>query len=1400
MNTSFDPDSATPSPRRTFGWRHVAFVAAGVLAILVISVGLIAWYASTANFENKVRQRVIATLEQATGGRVELQSFRWRIMHLEFEAENLTIHGLEAPGETPYAHVDRLLVRAKILSFFRPKVGLNLLLVERPTVHLIVYPDGSTNQPKPKTERAGKPLNDTLFDLAVDRTEIDNGLALVNQRKMPFDLSARDLGVVVRYSAQGDAYIGGLHASDLSAKTGKRPEIHSRLDLQIELQRNSANLTSLRLQTGPSLLEATASVNNFNQPRWNLAGKGTIDVREVDALVPIEGLERGLVDLQFTGQGTQTAFTVNGNAKVRGAGYHIGTVHASDVDLDTALAVTQDELALNGIHVRLRQGGTVDADLKLQHWLSDSATTQIAGGKGTGTGRKAAAEQRAPVQLGTIRAKVKGVTLATVMTIVSPEQYRDLGFDTAASGDASVNWTGSAADLTLQARMTLAPSEPPAAGLVPVTGTLDAKYLNRGGRVEIRTLQVHTPAAQVDVTGALGVYPYTQPSQLQAQVTTGDLSEFDRALRVIGVSANGQIGSKVIPIALHGQASFQGTVSGSLVELAAKGHLTASNFEVVMSGPQAESAERSHAVSMPIAQPSSTPQDAPAVQTIHWDQLQADAEYTPELIAIQQATLTRGKTAVHVSGQLHAHRIFGKQTAFDGQSALIADLRVQEASVPEVLALAGQNVPVTGTLNLQAHAGGEVGNLNGGGHLTIRGGEAYGEPYRSLDADLRFAGREIGVSKLTLLQNGGRLTGNGGYDLTAKSFHFDAQGSGFELAHFQILQNGKLTIAGQLTFDAHGNGTVKSPSVTAKAHLAGLQLGDQAVGDVNADAHSEHGTLFMTLATHLNSAKLDASGQMALSGDYITQARVTVSDLDVDPIVRALKVKGLSGHSSINGEVTMNGPLRQPRKMNGELTVRAFSVTLAGVPLQSDGTLHAKLQDGVLHLDPLHITGQDTNLRAQGTIGVFNDPRDLNMHASGSVNLQLAQSFNPDLISSGRVDFTLSAEGTMQKPDLGGQVQFTNVAVSLEDLPNGLSRINGTLVFDQDRLEVKDLTAMTGGGQLRLGGFITFQQGLYGDLTATGKDIRIRYPQGVSSMADAKLRLQGSQNNLQLSGNVELTRFAISPDLDLASFAASSGTVAPPPDPDAPSNHVRLDVHITSAPELDFQNSFAKLAGNVDLRIRGTVAVPSVLGHITVTDGSATFAGTQYQLQHGDIYFTNPVRIEPVIDLDATAHVEEYDITVGVHGTSTKLNPTFRSEPPLPEQDIFALLALGRTQEEQSIYSQEQQQAGVNSTADALLGGALNATVSSRIQRLFGGGSVKIDPTFVGTLGNSTARITVEQRISRNATLTYATNVNSTAQQLIQGQLDITQNVSVVALRDEAGIFSLVFKVHKRLH
>jgi translocation and assembly module TamB len=690
--------------------------------------------------------------------------------------------------------------------------------------------------------------------------------------------------------------------------------------------------------------------------------------------------------------------------------------------------------------------------------------------------------------------------------------------------------------------------------------------------------------------------------------------------------------------------------------------------------------------------------------------------------------------------------------------------------------------------------------MNGSGHLSLMKGVAYGESYDSAVGDLTAHGQDVEVTDLLLKLHGMQIAGNGGYDMGTEHVHGHIEGQNLLLSKFDIVRRENLNADATLNIVADANGTLKEPGLKANLRLAGITVKGQPMGDAVADVHTQGQTMYLTANSTIVGAKLNATGQVQLTGDYETQAKLTLTGLDIGKPLSMFGSSALKAQSDIDGTVTVNGPLKTPKELNGTAEFNPVDVKLQGIELKAAEPLKASLRDGTATLEQIHITGQDTNLQFSGTAQLFGstDPKGgkLNVKGSGSVSMALLHTFRPDLITSGKVEFTVAAGGQVKNPALTGKVQFDDVNVAMDGIPNGLNKMNGTLVFNEDRLQVQSLTATTGGGQLKIGGYIRYRNGLFADLTATGDVVRVRL-YGLSATATTKLRLQGSADSAQLTGTVLLTRFGIGPDVDLAAFS-STGGVSAPPDPNALSNKIRLDVRITSSPQLDFQNSYAKLAGTVDLTIRGTVATPSVLGRIQITDGSATFAGTKYQLQRGDIYFTNPVRIDPIIDLDATAQVENYDITVGLHGTMTNLKPTYRSEPPLSEADVFALLALGRTQEEAQIYQEKQAQAGTDPTTSALLGGALNATVSNRVEKLFGVGSVKIDPAFVGTLGNSAARITVQQQLSKQITATFATNVNSSAQQLIQLQYDLNHNMSIVVTRDESGVFSIVYKLRQR--
>lgn len=251
------------------------------------------------------------------------------------------------------------------------------------------------------------------------------------------------------------------------------------------------------------------------------------------------------------------------------------------------------------------------------------------------------------------------------------------------------------------------------------------------------------------------------------------------------------------------------------------------------------------------------------------------------------------------------------------------------------------------------------------------------------------------------------------------------------------------------------------------------------------------------------------------------------------------------------------------------------------------------------------------------------------------------------------------------------------------------------------------------------------------------------------------------------------------------------------PPASSPLNALHLDVRIQSVSALQVQTSLARLSGDVDLRLRGTASRPIILGRVNIARGNVYFNGTQYHLERGDISFANPTRTEPILNVDATARVRSYDVTLGLHGPMDNLRTNYRSDPPLAEADIIALLAFGRTREE-TLASPQAAPNFTETASNAILSQALNAVVSNRVQRLFGVSRIKIDPQVGSATSNPTARVTIEQQVSNNITLTYITDVTQSQQQVIQMEYNVNRNVSVVAVRDQYGVVSVNVRIRQR--
>jgi translocation and assembly module TamB len=363
--------------------------------------------------------------------------------------------------------------------------------------------------------------------------------------------------------------------------------------------------------------------------------------------------------------------------------------------------------------------------------------------------------------------------------------------------------------------------------------------------------------------------------------------------------------------------------------------------------------------------------------------------------------------------------------------------------------------------------------------------------------------------------------------------------------------------------------------------------------------------------------------------------------------------------------------------------------------------------------------------------------------------------------------------------------------------------VNGAVHFTTDRATIENLTAASGGGVLKVGGFISYSGSgpfvYHLDTRANG--VHLRYG-SISVTATTDLRLTGTSTSSVLSGTATISRVVFNSNTDVGSVLANLAAPAP-----TAANRkdfltgMHLDVTIESTPDLELATALSRdVEAGIDLRLRGTPDHPTLLGSVSANQGDIRAFGTRYSINRGEISFTNPNQVDPLLDLDLRTQVRGIIVDITISGTLNRLNISYRSDPPLQPRDIIALLTVGRTPQEAS--NVQTTQASTNTTplpngANTVLGQAI-APSQGRLSKLFGVTNIKLDPLVQGITSNTQSRLTLEQQVSRAITVTYVTNLEQTSEQIFRVEWAINRQYSVVAVRDENGEFGIDIQYKKR--
>jgi len=288
------------------------------------------------------------------------------------------------------------------------------------------------------------------------------------------------------------------------------------------------------------------------------------------------------------------------------------------------------------------------------------------------------------------------------------------------------------------------------------------------------------------------------------------------------------------------------------------------------------------------------------------------------------------------------------------------------------------------------------------------------------------------------------------------------------------------------------------------------------------------------------------------------------------------------------------------------------------------------------------------------------------------------------------------------------------------------------------------------------------------------------------TVLDSNLGFSGNTQSSTLNGRVLIDTLAFTPDFDLATFSDQfSGNTATPAQPGFADN-VRLAIGVQSKENLSATSSQISLEGHVDLQVIGTAANPVVIGRTDLTAGELFYRNVRYQLERGIITFDNPDQTTPVLNVEVTTTIKQYNLTLELRGPFDKLTTSYVSDPPLATADIINLVSFGKTTQEPS------------QSTDSMIASGAVGQVAGGVQKLAGISSLHIDPLIGGNNQNPSARVAIQQRVTKNFLFTFSTDVSQPGSEMVQGEYRLTKRWSVSVARDQLGGVSMDGRFHTR--
>jgi translocation and assembly module TamB len=924
-----------------------------------------------------------------------------------------------------------------------------------------------------------------------------------------------------------------------------------------------------------------------------------------------------------------------------------------------------------------------------------------------------------------------------------------------------------------------------------LSGTLKASFLDEGRQLAGKGHLTISDAPQE--AGAHAMQGRVLPIHGELNFDLSQWSfHFDRSFVVFGQSTLQFVGTvstrEASNLRIEARSEDLSDFDFALPELKGKGNLLG-----VVEGTQSQPTARGSFVV-----------DNVSYRKYSADHLQGQFTADRRAIDLLNVDLVRQSSQIKVRGQVF---LDPSNLTPTGDVHLLAAMR--DVTIEDLLAAAGQSYPLSGNISGDFMATGKYPTIELQGVANVRNGKVLDQSYEQGRFQIHYKEPVLEVQSLDVQIGTGRLKGSATVDLAGETVRSKIEGTTIPLDQLQWLRSSNNPISGSIRkFNVSAEGPYRRPSLDGQIDIGDLAVAGEKVGDFQTRVKTENEILRFQSSSLTPDVDLNAAGTVDLNENLDSIAQLTFRNFVLTPYVKKLMPAATEKLSSrAEGQLVLSGPLRHPEKLVVSGRLQSMQIDFREARLQAEKPFDIEVRDERVNIKNAVFTGKGTVLNLDGLVDMSAQKR-LQLSVQGDLDLALLNEFVSKLSAGGNGTVNASIRGTLSDPHIQGQARITNGQFTYADFPNSFSQASGNFFFDENQVRIDNFSAVSGGGKVEAGGDVVFggEQIKLMNLRIQGREVRIRYPEGMRNVVDADLTLRGSQQAQQLSGSIRIVSASFQKGYDPITqyFENRSGGQVSWPSAKELGGGLSLDLSITGDRNIKLDTQLVKMTSRADLRVKGTASSPLVTGSIEASGGDLYFQGARYRITRGRLEFVNPLRIDPRIDLEAESDLRDYRIVLTINGTAGKFRADMRSDPPLATVELLGLISSGGTAGGRGAasyrpYAASGRQQDSSAAASALLSEGLSMKMGSGVKRLFGIDRFRVDPFLVGNERDPSARVTFGQQITKDVSITYSTSVSSNEQQVILIEYQVNDSTSVIASRDAEGSFGLDVRFRKRL-